>query len=240
MTLVSPKKINSPCLVHVYGVCGEILEPQFSLQTAALLQRGWAVAFAHVRGGGERGSEWNVKKEEKVKSVEDLKECVDFLISEKVTSREKVCGFAASSGGAILGAALNLWGKKIFSAAVLRAPFLDVIESLKNPKTPLALLEREEWGNPEIAEDLEFLKGFSPVENVRDESGFYPPIFMSAAEDDARVPIIGTQKYAEKMSRANCDFLFLQFPAGGHSVGENFENEAIEIAFLQKSLNLPR
>lgn len=180
-----------------------------------------------------------MKKYDKWKSVADLNDCVDFLIAENFTSRNLVCGFAASSGGAVLGAALNRWGKNILSAAVMRAPFLEIIESLKCEETPLAVLEREEWGDPGKDDDLKFLQEFSPAENVKNDAEFYPPIFVSAAEDDARVPIIGTRKYAEKMSRVNCEFLFLHISRGGHSAGENFETEAMEIAFLLQSLRLP-
>ena len=219
-SLTRPRPL--PTLIHVYGAYGERLFPSFSLATAALLSKGWRVAYANVN------SSPGLKNKEA--AVEEFKSCCDALVTGDWSTRSGLSAHAVSAGGAILGSALNRWGTDLIGGkAVLRMPFLDIHASLADPELPLRLLERAEWG-----EANETLKSFSPADNVKTENFQYPKTLLTCAMDDARVPIQGTLRFAEKMAKANPDGFFCRvLQSGGHfGLGEGLETEMSEVAFL--------
>ena len=242
LTLFGPKdffwksQTPRPTLVHVYGAYGQCLEPQFSLASYFLLINGWRIAFAHVRGGGEKGPNWHARKSEKIHSLRDFKACCDFLVENGLTNRNILCASAVSAGGAVLGAALNEWGSDLVGGGVvMRMPFLDILSTLENPNLPLSLLERSEWGDPQVYEDRSFLESFSPAQNIK-SSLKYPRTLITCASDDSRVPVEGTLKYAENMDKCGHGNLFLNVVQGGHFAEANDQSNLAmqEVAFLEQ------
>ena len=234
------------CLVHVYGAYGQVLEPDFSPAVISLLKRGWTVAFAHVRGGGERGPDWHSagSKRNRWKSVTDFEACCRWLISEKITTSSQLYAAGASAGGVVLGSALNIYGKSLIGGgAILRVPFVDLFETLKDPSLPLSSHEVDEWGNVNDSTDAMYIESISPIDNlVSDEKlDWYPPIFITSAHDDARVPYEGVVKYAMKLRQrvSNGDHVLVKTylaGEGGHfgsvSSAGDYNDTCTELAFL--------
>ena len=233
LTIVNGEKCVGRCLVHVYGAYGTVLEPDFSPATISLIRRGWTVVFAHVRGGGERGAEWHLSatKMDKWNSVNDFKTCCNWLVENNVVdSSEKISAVGASAGGLVLAAALNKWGTKVVGGAcVLRVPFVDLFDTLSDPSLPLSIHEREEWGNVTIENEAEFIKSISPADNINKNVG-YPPLFITCAEDDTRVPFQGIVKYASRLEKDT--YILHSRTQGGHFGGENYQDTCAELAFL--------
>jgi oligopeptidase B len=234
-----------PCLVHVYGAYGQVLEPDFSPAVVSLLKRGWMVAFAHVRGGGERGPEWHKAacKENRWKSVVDLEACCRWLISEKFTTPSLLCAVGASAGGVVLGASLNVFGRSLIGgAAILRVPFVDLFETLKNPNLPLSSHETDEWGDVASPLGAPFVESISPADNlVTDVKDWYPPLMITSAQDDARVPYEGVVRFANKMRQIVPDMNMMVVKTcksgeGGHfgsaSSAGDYNDTCTELAFL--------
>ena len=249
LTLVMPEGRDGPgpCLVYVYGAYGQVLEPDFSPAVLSLVKRGWTVAFAHVRGGGERGPDWHKagSKSNRLNGVSDFEACCQWLVKEGVTTPEKLCAVGASAGGVVLGAALNVYGKSLIGgAAILRVPFVDLYSTLADPNLPLSLHERDEWGDVNDPTEAEVIKAVSPIDNlVKDNQEWYPPMFITCAEDDTRVPFEGVVTYAQALrthtkisSKAALVLKSSKAGEGGHfgsaSSAGNYEDTCTELAFL--------
>lgn len=178
-----------PCLLHVYGAYGTCLVPDFRPEHALLLRRGWTLAWAHVRGGGERGRAWHAagRRLRKARSVEDLADASRFLLARGLAAPGALCLKAASAGGLTLGALLNAPSQAaLVGAAVLEVPFVDVLTGMLDPTLPLTVHEFAEWGDPREEPHEANLRSLSPYENVG--SHRYPPMYLSCAREDSRVP----------------------------------------------------
>jgi len=253
LTLVmAENNIDSPgpCLVYVYGAYGQVLEPDFSPAVISLLKRGWTVAFAHVRGGGERGPEWHTEgsRLNRWKSVVDLEACCRWLISERFTTPAKLCAVGASAGGVVLGSALNMYGKSLIGgAAILRVPFVDLVDTLRDPSLPLSSHETEEWGDVHDPTEVEYIKAISPIDNIAEKPAqWYPPMLITCAEDDSRVPYKGVVKYAQKLrsgisSDRNLMLRTFRTGEGGHfgslSSAGDYQDTCVELAFALDAIN---
>ena len=254
LTLVAPEKFlrpNSPrpCLVFVYGAYGQNLEPDFSPAITSLVDRGWIVAFAHVRGGGEKGPEWHQSgsRMNRQNGVDDLKTCCEWLVGERITDPKYLCAVGASAGGVVLGAALNQFGKSLIGgAAILRVPFVDVLNTLRNRSLPLSSHEKDEWGDVDDQEQLEFIQSICPRRNISDIPDWYPPMLITCAEDDSRVPFQGVIEYAQLLRDRiqGEDELVLKTNRageGGHfgtaSAAGNYHDTCMELAFLFRSVD---
>lgn len=193
---------SAPLLVEVYGAYGQVLEADFRAHRLALLQRGWAVALAHVRGGGEGGRRWHAagRQLRKPNSVSDLLACLQLLLQLRVTSAGRIAGHAASAGGLTLAAAVNA-SPQLFSAVVLEAPFVDWAGSMCNEAAQHVLTEHEadEWGNaaqqPQVAD---MVARMCPYNNLQ-AGVLYPAMLVTAGLQDTRVPFWMPVKYVAKL-----------------------------------------
>ncbi|WIA09240.1 hypothetical protein OEZ85_008648 [Tetradesmus obliquus] len=193
---------SAPLLVEVYGAYGQVLEADFRAHRLALLQRGWAVALAHVRGGGEGGRRWHAagRQLRKPNSVSDLLACLQLLLQLRVTSPGSIAGHAASAGGLTLAAAVNA-APQLFAAVVLEAPFVDWAGSMCNEAAQHVLTEHEadEWGDaaqqPQVAD---MVARMCPYSNL--QAGVpYPAMLVTAGLQDTRVPFWMPVKYVAKL-----------------------------------------
>jgi oligopeptidase B len=239
------------CLLYVYGSYGEVPSLHFQpLPYMWMMRRRWTVAFAHIRGGGEKGSEWARagKGHNKMNGVLDFVHACKHLVNQGFTVPSRLVVVGNSAGTVPIAAAMNMHGRDLFHMALLRSPFLDVIGTMMNPELPLSLSEREDWGDPlHNSSDLDYLKTYDPYYNIRDDID-YPSMVISAAMDDDRVPAWNALKYAARMReqrrRRNVDplrwSLHTRFPpAGGHYYFNQIQQICEELILIINHLSLP-
>ncbi|MDN6179893.1 MAG: prolyl oligopeptidase family serine peptidase [Halomonas subglaciescola] len=189
-----------PTLLYGYGAYGDPQDPWFSIARLELLNRGVAFAVAHVRGGGERGEPWYLsgKMEHKENSFNDFLAARDALVEQGISCPERIAAYGASAGGLLVGTCVNR-APEAFCAAVLDAPFVDVLRTMQNPDLPLTTAEYSEWGNPEDAAVAARIGGYSPVDNVTSQA--YPALWIEGSWFDTRVAYWEPAKLYAKISQ---------------------------------------
>ncbi|XP_074532550.1 prolyl endopeptidase-like [Halichoeres trimaculatus] len=248
---------QAPLLVHVYGAYGRDLDMEFSPEKRLLLEQGWALAYCHIRGGGEQGLSWHrqARVEGKQRSMEDLEACLFHLFSAGVSSPSFTALTACSAGAVTVGALCNRH-PHMMRAVTLQAPFLDVLGSMEDLSLPLSLEDVEEWGDPVRNPNHRLIiSSYCPSSNITPQC--YPSILLTAYRDDARVPLSGVLQYAERVKTAvhthcaakpksGCEpasniVLNIQ-PGANHHGPDDFslvlEEEALKLAFLYSELGL--
>ncbi|XP_035847849.1 prolyl endopeptidase-like [Sander lucioperca] len=248
---------QAPLLVHVYGAYGRDLNMDFCPEKRLLLEQGWALAYCHIRGGGERGLSWQrqARVEGKQRGVEDLQACLHHLFSLGVSSPQLTALTACSAGAVPVGALCNRH-PHMMRAVTLQAPFLDVLGTMENPSLPLTLEDREEWGDP-VGNPKHRLtiSSYCPLHNITPQR--YPSILLTAYSGDARVPLAGVLKYTEqlksaihthftKIPKSECEpapNIVLNIQPGANHLGPQdlqlmLEEEALALAFLYTELGL--
>ncbi|XP_067278129.1 prolyl endopeptidase-like isoform X2 [Pseudorasbora parva] len=193
---------NAPLLLHVYGAYGVDLNMAFSPEKRLLLEDGWALAYCHVRGGGELGLAWHRAGSvlQKRRGVEDLTACIQTLHHLGV-SHPSLTALTACSAGAVLAGALCNHNPLLLKAVILQAPFLDVLGTMQDPLLPLTVEERGEWGDPLIfKEHRDNIASYCPCHNIIPQ--LYPSILITAYSEDCRVSLSGVMKYVEKLKKA--------------------------------------
>ncbi|TKK89446.1 S9 family peptidase [Herbidospora galbida] len=178
----TPKK--APTLLYGYGSYETSIDPYFSVARLSLLDRGLVFAVAHVRGGGEMGRRWY----EDGKFFQKKNTFTDFVAVAKhlrETWSSAVVARGGSAGGLLMGAVANLAPDE-FAGVVAEVPFVDALNTILDPSLPLTVIEWDEWGDPlHNPEVYEYMKSYSPYENVRDVT--YPPILAITSFNDTRV-----------------------------------------------------
>jgi oligopeptidase B len=189
---------TAPCLLYGYGAYEISIDPSFSAARLSLLDRGAVFAIAHVRGGGEMGRRWyeDGKFAAKPNSFSDFVACADHLVTEGVTSRDRLAIRGGSAGGLLIGGVLNL-RPDVAAAAVAEVPFVDVVTTMSDPSIPLTVIEYDEWGDPTQPEFAEVMAGYSPYDNVRPEP--YPALLVTAGLNDPRVQYWEPAKWVAKL-----------------------------------------
>lgn len=178
---------SAPCVLHGYGSYEACSDPAFSIPRLSLLDRGFVVAIAHVRGGGEMGRRWyeDGKLLSKRNSFTDFIASARHLAAAGWTSPSRLVARGGSAGGLLVGAAANL-APETFGGIVAQVPFVDALTSILNPDLPLTVAEWEEWGDPlHNPEVYAYMKTYTPYENVTEQR--YPPILATASLNDTRV-----------------------------------------------------
>jgi oligopeptidase B len=183
----TPKDGSAPCLLYGYGSYEHSLDPGFSIPRLSLLDRGFVYAIAHIRGGGEMGRAWydHGKMKHKKNSFTDFVSSASHLVASGWTTAPRLVARGGSAGGLLMGAVANL-APASFAGIVAQVPFVDALNSILDPSLPLTVTEWEEWGDPLHEADVyEYMKSYSPYENVKAES--YPAIFALTSLNDTRV-----------------------------------------------------
>ncbi|PKC69094.1 hypothetical protein RhiirA1_377751 [Rhizophagus irregularis] len=250
ITLLHKKSLTldnkNPLLIRSYGTYGVSIEPDFQLEHFSLLERGWIIALAHVRGGSELGSTWydQGRLMNKKNSITDLISVIDYLIRTGYSNPSLVASIGVSAGGLLLGAAFNM-RPDLFRAIILRVPFLDPLSSMLNSDLPLTRIEYNEWGNPlENKETYEYLASYAPYDNISSiKSQQTCSILVTAAMKDQRVSYWHPLKWVARMRikqliDKNDNLLILKVDKErGHFGAENDQSKrikdvALELAFL--------
>ncbi|MBI1845641.1 MAG: S9 family peptidase [Candidatus Rokubacteria bacterium] len=195
---------TSPLLLAGYGAYGLPYPVTFSSSRLSLLERGLVVAIAHVRGGGEKGKRWHDagRMLNKRNTFTDFIAAADHLVAAGHTSRDRLVIEGGSAGGLLIGAVLNR-RPDLAAAAVLRVPFVDVINTMLDEELPLTVGEFEEWGNPKIREHYEAMKSYCPYTNIADRR--YPAILVKTSINDSQVMYWEPAKYVARMRARRTD-----------------------------------
>jgi oligopeptidase B len=188
----------SPMLLAGYGAYGYPYPAGFSSNRLSLLDRGVAVAIAHIRGGGELGKRWHDQGRMMAKrnTFTDFIAVADHLAKSGYTAPDRLVIEGGSAGGLLIGAVLNL-RPDCCAAAVLRVPFVDVINTMLDESLPLTVGEFEEWGNPKIREQYEYMKSYCPYTNL--EARPYPALLVRTSVHDSQVMYWEPAKYVARL-----------------------------------------
>lgn len=175
------KKGQNPGLLHGHGAYGELLDKRWRSELKSLLDRGWVIAYADVRGGGGRGKRWHEdgRRTKKHNSINDYISCAKFLVEKEIVHQNKLAGWGYSAGGLLVASAINQC-PDLFRAVVLKVPFLDPGNTLVYPILPLTPVDYEEFGYPGDVEDFEAIRKFSPYENIQKDV-LYPAVLVSSS-----------------------------------------------------------
>lgn len=195
---------TNPLYLYGYGSYGISVDPKFRSSIISLLDRGFVYAIAHIRGGSDLGYQWYLdgKFLKKKNTFEDFIACAEKLVSDKYTSNGNIVIMGGSAGGMLIGAAVNM-KPELFKAAVAHVPFVDVLNTMVDDTLPLTPGEYSEWGNPKDKEYFEYIKSYSPYDNVHKQE--YPYIFVTAGVSDPRVGYWEAAKWVAKLRELKKD-----------------------------------
>jgi oligopeptidase B len=234
-----PKDGSRPLHLYGYGAYGMAMEPGFSTTRLSLLDRGFAYAIAHIRGGDDLGQQWYLdgKLDKRTNTFNDFVDVARGLIALGYSSAGRITTSGGSAGGELMGAIVNsdpgLWG-----AVVAHVPFVDVLNTMLDASLPLTPGEWPEWGNPiEDPAAFDLIAGYSPYDNVRPQD--YPPMLVTAGLNDPRVTYWEPAKWVAKLRATKTDnnVLLLKTNMGAGHGGksgrwESLKETAEEFAFI--------
>ena len=235
---------SNPTLLLGYGAYGISSDPGFDSEAVSLLDRGFIVATAHIRGGGDMGRYWHEdgKLQKKMNTFTDFIACAKHLIQEKYTCSEKLACMGGSAGGLLIGAVINM-EPKLFHIAVAEVPFVDVINTMLDASLPLTAGEWDEWGDPRKKADFDYIRTYSPYDNVKKQP--YPNLLVTAGLNDPRVsywePAKWTARLREMKTNANWLLLKTNLSAGHGGASGRYEamhEQAFIYAFLLHRLGI--
>jgi oligopeptidase B len=222
-----------PLLLNAYGAYGMSYDPAFSSNTLSLLDRGFVVAIAHVRGGEEMGRPWyeGGRRLNKRNSFTDFIAAAEHLIARGYTSADRLVIRGGSAGGLLMGAVTNM-RPELFRAVLAEVPFVDVVNTMFDASLPLTVIEYDEWGNPNDRASYEYIRAYSPYDNV--EARRYPHMLVTAGLNDPRVAYWEPAKWTAKLRAQKTDDnrLLLRTNMGaGHGGASGRYDYLREIAF---------
>jgi oligopeptidase B len=234
----TPLDGSAPVWLYGYGAYGDKESAEFGVERLSLVERGFIYAIAHVRGGGEKGDAWHDagRLASKVNTFTDFVAVAEHLVRERLTRVGRIVASAASAGGLLVGAAVNM-RPDLFGGVYAEVPFVDCLNTLLDRSLPLTEASFSEFGNP-IDSHADFLniQAYAPYENVRAQA--YPPMLIFQSLNDARVPYWEAAKWAAKLRHLKTDhnpvILYVKM-RGGHSGGsgrfDSLEDYARAYAF---------
>jgi len=210
---------SHPLYQYGYGSYGSNVEPDFDADLLSLLDRGFVFAIAHVRGGSTMGREWYYggRQLKKKNTFYDFIDVTKFLIEEKYTSVGHVYARGGSAGGLLMGAVVNM-APELYHGISTRVPFVDVVTTMLDASIPLTAGEWDEWGNPADPEFYEYMKSYSPYDNVVAQD--YPNMLITTGLHDSQVQYWEPAKWVAKLRELRTDnnLLMLQTDMqAGHS-----------------------
>lgn len=234
----TPLDGNSPLLLYGYGSYGSTSDPYFSTVRLSLLDRGFIFAIAHVRGGEYLGRQWydEGKLLHKKNTFYDFIDCSKFLIEQNYTSRDHLYAYGGSAGGLLMGAIVNM-EPNLYNGVIAAVPFVDVITTMLDDSIPLTTGEYDEWGDPNQKEYYDYMKSYSPYDNVKSQE--YPHLLVTTGWQDSQVQYWEPAKWVAKLRTHKTDnnklFFYTNLEAGHGGASGRFEalkETAMEYTFL--------
>ena len=195
---------RQPLLLYAYGSYGISIDPAFSIARLSLLNRGFAFAIAHIRGGQEMGRQWyeDGKMFKKINTFTDFIDCADYLITNKYTDKKHLYTNGGSAGGLLMGAVVNM-RPDLWHGIISAVPFVDVVTTMLDESIPLTTGEFDEWGNPKNKDSYEYMKSYSPYDNI--EKKAYPNMLITTGLHDSQVQYFEPAKYVAKLRELKTD-----------------------------------
>ncbi|EIJ40297.1 protease II [Galbibacter orientalis DSM 19592] len=229
---------KNPLLLYGYGSYGATIDPYFSTVRLSLLDRGFIYAIAHIRGGEYLGRKWyeDGKLLTKKNTFTDFVDCSKFLIEENYTSNKHLYAMGGSAGGLLMGAVINN-APELYNGVIAAVPFVDVVTTMLDESIPLTTGEYDEWGNPNNKEYYNYIKEYSPYDNV--EEKVYPNLLVTTGLHDSQVQYWEPAKWVAKLRNVkkgdNLLLFHINMDAGHGGASGRFEalkEVAEEYAFL--------
>ena len=189
---------SSPLLLYGYGSYGANSDVNFSSPRLSLLNRGFVFAIANIRGGQEMGRQWyeDGKLMKKKNTFTDFIACGEYLIEQKYTAKGHLYAHGGSAGGLLMGAVVNL-APDLWNGAIADVPFVDVVNTMLDESIPLTTNEFDEWGNPKQKNAYDYMKSYSPYENI--EKKAYPNLLVTTGLHDSQVQYFEPAKWVAKL-----------------------------------------
>lgn len=229
---------QNPLLQYGYGSYGSTIDPYFSSSRLSLLDRGFVFAIAHIRGSEYMGRTWydEGKLLTKMNTFTDFIDVSKFLIQEEYTSPEHLYAMGGSAGGLLMGAVVNM-APELYNGIVAQVPFVDVVTTMLDESIPLTTGEYDEWGNPNDKVYYDYMKSYSPYDNI--EKKAYPNMFITTGLHDSQVQYWEPAKWVAKLRDYKTDNNVLWFYTNmdaGHSGAsgrfDSLKETARDYAFL--------
>ena len=229
---------KNPLLLYAYGSYGASMDAYFSSTRLSMLDRGFIFAIAHIRGGEDLGRQWyeDGKLLKKKNTFTDFIDCSKYVIEQKYTSPKHLYAEGGSAGGLLMGAIVNM-APELYNGVISQVPFVDVVTTMLDDSIPLTTGEYDEWGNPNDKKYYNYMKSYSPYDNVTAKA--YPNMYVSTGLHDSQVQYWEPAKWVAKLRATKTDknllFLDTNMDAGHGGASGRFEalkELAKEFSFL--------
>ncbi|MGC2074986.1 MAG: S9 family peptidase [Xanthobacteraceae bacterium] len=208
ITIVYRKEMRrpegNPSLIVGYGAYGLSWRLTFTRSAFSLIDRGFIYAIAHVRGGHEKGERWYSEGRmlNKRNTFTDFIAATETLITQGYADSRAVFAQGGSAGGLLVGAIANL-RPDLYAGIVAEVPFVDVVTTMSDASVPLTTLEYDEWGNPAVKREYDYILSYSPYDNVARKS--YPAMFVTAGFYDSQVSYAEPAKWVARLRASKTD-----------------------------------
>jgi oligopeptidase B len=218
---------NTPILQYAYGSYGHTIDPYFSSTRLSLLNRGFAFAIAHIRGGEYMGRHWyeEGKLLKKMNTFYDFIDCSKFLIQQKYTTAEHLYANGGSAGGLLMGVVINL-APDLYNGVIADVPFVDVVTTMLDDTIPLTTSEYDEWGNPNDKTYYDYMLSYSPYDQVKEQ--YYPNLLVTSGLHDSQVQYFEPTKWVARLRTHKTDqnllFLDTNMKAGHSGASGRFDS----------------
>lgn len=229
---------DNPVLLYGYGSYGYGMESGFRYSAVSMMNRGFIYAIAHVRGGDDLGYQWYLdgKMLKKKNTFNDFIDCAEHLVKQGYTKLGSISAMGGSAGGMLMGAVSNE-RPELFKAIIAHVPFVDVMNTMLDETLPLTPGEFAEWGNPKEKQYFDYIKSYSPYDNIKPQS--YPAIYVTGGLTDPRVTYWEPTKWVAKLrhyNTGNNPILMKMHMGAGHAGGskrdERLWEDAEDLVFL--------
>ena len=229
---------DAPMLIYGYGSYGINMESGFRSTIAPLLNRGFIFAIAQIRGGADMGRYWyeDGRMFNKNNTFFDFIDATKYLIENNIGHEEKVFAMGGSAGGLLMGAVIN-YEPELYTGIVSAVPFVDVLTTMSDESIPLTTFEYDEWGNPANKDEYNYMKTYSPYDNI--DKLNYPAVLVTTSLFDSQVQYFEPAKYVPKLrensTSGNPIFLNINL-VGGHGGKsgrlESLNETALDYSFI--------
>ena len=223
---------TAPILFYGYGSYGINTEASFRQSLLPLLNRGFVYVILNIRGGGEMGKHWydDGRMFNKMNTFNDFNDGVNAVLDKGIGSRDNVFARGGSAGGLLMGAIINI-EPELYKGILSGVPFVDVLTTMSDPSIPLTTFEYDEWGNPSNIDEYNYIKQYSPYDNIYEAN--YPAVFITSSLYDSQVQYFEPAKYTPKLREYNQSdnpILMKMNLIGGHGGLSGKINQFNEIA----------
>jgi len=242
ISIVYPKGFkqdgSGKLLLYAYGSYGNSMNPSFNPNILSLLDRGFAYAIAHIRGGSEMGRFWyeDGKLLNKKNTFTDFNDCARFLIAENYTSPATLFASGGSAGGLLMGVVVNT-EPELYKGVIAAVPFVDIVTTMLDASIPLTTFEWDEWGDPSQEEYYNYMLSYSPYDQVKAQN--YPNMLVTTGYWDSQVQYWEPAKWVAKLRALKTDnnklLLDCNMKVGHGGASGRFErlkSTALQYAFL--------